>query len=302
MSFGQEPQALLEEALDAEVVVDLNKLKEAARRGVPPQYRSTLYRYFLGVASVDKSGEMSSSQWQEAGWSTLLSSTSLASASSRLETLSMLPKQGFSATIYLLDAPRRMRFIKVIDALRVAHTFVSAELMCDFISIAAVFDSVFQHGNGSAQDVFYCSEAVISMLCCGNNVLSDSDALRRECARFLTLFRTTNPELYHHFIREGVPFFEWLPRMLTALLSTNLHEDDLLRLWDNYLSDALVEGGFPMHSFVCLALLDYFREQLVELDKMEILTFLSAFPRLNVDRVFQEARQIREFVRSRGLV
>lgn len=49
---------VFEDLLDAEVVVNVGKLREAARQGIDPAYRSVVYRYLLGVAYADKSREM----------------------------------------------------------------------------------------------------------------------------------------------------------------------------------------------------------------------------------------------------
>ena len=56
---------VFEELLDAEVAVNLEKLREAARMGIPPLYRGVVYRYLLGVAFTDKSSEMTMEEQQD---------------------------------------------------------------------------------------------------------------------------------------------------------------------------------------------------------------------------------------------
>ncbi|KPA79129.1 hypothetical protein ABB37_05640 [Leptomonas pyrrhocoris] len=56
---------VFEELLDAEVAVNLEKLREAARMGIPPAYRGVVYRYLLGVAFTDKSSEMTMEELQD---------------------------------------------------------------------------------------------------------------------------------------------------------------------------------------------------------------------------------------------
>lgn len=51
-------ERVFEELLDAEVAVNIEKLREASRLGIPPAYRGIVYRYLLGVAFTDKSSEM----------------------------------------------------------------------------------------------------------------------------------------------------------------------------------------------------------------------------------------------------
>ncbi len=293
---------LLEEVLDAEVTVDIGKLREAARRGVPPKYRPTLYRYFLGVTSTDKSGEMSSSQWQGEGFEALLSSKFVqSSAFHRNDSISFLPSKGAFVTRLTTDSSRRTRFLRVVDALRVSHTFVEDRKMKAFVSIASVLESIFSGPSGT-QDIYYCTEAIISLLQHGKNYLSSEQQLQEDCSLLLTLLRTINRELYTHFFHEGVQVFDWAPNMLLTLLGEHLHPEDLFDIWDHYLNEAMLEMGFPLHLYVCLSLLDQFSERLMEMDRVEILAFLSHFPRLNVERVLTDARRLKERVRSKGLV
>jgi hypothetical protein len=64
--YGLASQArVFEELLDAEVAVNLEKLREAARMGIPPAYRGVVYRYLLGVAFTDKSSEMTMEELQD---------------------------------------------------------------------------------------------------------------------------------------------------------------------------------------------------------------------------------------------
>lgn len=53
-----------EELLDAEMVVNMEKLREASRMGIPPAYRGVVYRFLLDVAFTDKSSEMTQEELQ----------------------------------------------------------------------------------------------------------------------------------------------------------------------------------------------------------------------------------------------
>ncbi|KAK7194171.1 Rab-GTPase-TBC domain containing protein [Novymonas esmeraldas] len=56
---------IFEELIDAEVAVNMEKLCEASRLGIPPAYRGVVYRYLLGVAFIDKSSEMTMEAQQD---------------------------------------------------------------------------------------------------------------------------------------------------------------------------------------------------------------------------------------------
>lgn len=63
---------VFEELLDAEVAVNVSKLREASRQGVDPVYRSVVYRYLLGVSHLDKSHEMTMERELEKAFNHLL--------------------------------------------------------------------------------------------------------------------------------------------------------------------------------------------------------------------------------------
>ncbi|KEG11544.1 putative GTPase activating protein [Trypanosoma grayi] len=116
------------------------------------------------------------------------------------------------------------------------------------------------------------------------------------------LFRATNFELYRHFVAEGVSVVEWLPGMFTTLLAGRLHEEDLLRLWDAYLADALEYLSFPLHPYVCLAILAEMTEVLLECEKSGIIARLRHLPRIKAGSIIQKAISLKESIFSKGLL
>ncbi|CAJ1008912.1 putative Rab-GTPase-TBC domain containing protein [Leishmania naiffi] len=62
---GANDGRIFEELLDAEVAVNMEKLREASRMGIPPVHRGVVYRYLLGVAFTDKSIEMTMEEMQD---------------------------------------------------------------------------------------------------------------------------------------------------------------------------------------------------------------------------------------------
>lgn len=65
---------IFDELLDVEVRVNLTKLREAARLGIPPAYRAQVYRYLLGISYIDKSTEMTLERSQEHEFERLINS------------------------------------------------------------------------------------------------------------------------------------------------------------------------------------------------------------------------------------
>jgi hypothetical protein len=62
-----------------------------------------------------------------------------------------------------------------------------------------------------------------------------------------------------------------------------------LRLWDSYF--AYAGSGFDLHVYVCLAILEHFQSDLLELDFPEIMAFLRHVPRnLDMDKIIHHAQ------------
>ncbi|KAL7410315.1 hypothetical protein BDY24DRAFT_400128 [Mrakia frigida] len=115
--------------------------------------------------------------------------------------------------------------------------------------------------------------------------------LPNRLATFMSLFRSTLPELYDYFETEEVPIIEIASRWLTSLFSQEMTLPDLSRLWDTYFSHP---SPFELHIFVCLSVLTTCNDTLEELDQGEVKQMLLHLPRLDIDRILHEASNLRK--------
>jgi hypothetical protein len=328
MHEDQLHQRAFEELLDAEVFVNSAKLREAARQGVPEAYRGTVYRYLLGIISTDKSSEMTFEQMQDEDFALLESSyvalnyhsanfqrsnpsagaptTATGVIANASNVQKKLRQQDFWMDVWAKgvrhtppydDGPRRKRLESTWRAIQMSHPDASAEDVRHILALAKPFDHISQ----AARDTHHCVEALLAILRLPGNSWSSRTCLTEHCGLFLCLFHHINENLYTHFIHEGVDALEWLPGMLRTLLAAHLHLEDTLRLWDTYLADAMEATGFPLHPYVCLALLTLFTEELLEMDGAEVLRFLRELPRVDVEALLQKAIALREEVTAREL-
>ncbi|CBQ69509.1 conserved hypothetical protein [Sporisorium reilianum SRZ2] len=112
----------------------------------------------------------------------------------------------------------------------------------------------------------------------------------RQVATFLTLFRTTLPELHAYFEEEEVDIIGFATNWLQHLLAGELRIEDLMRLWDTYFA----MGDFmDLHLYVCIAILTNCKDSLEELDRSETRSMLDSLPPLDIDRIINEAINIR---------
>ncbi|WWC89306.1 uncharacterized protein L201_004227 [Kwoniella dendrophila CBS 6074] len=109
-------------------------------------------------------------------------------------------------------------------------------------------------------------------------------------ASFLSLFRIALPELHSYCEDEQVPYVEVAMSWMTSLLSREMWLGDILRLWDAYLAS---DDMFALHCYVCVAILATCKETLEELDGSEAKLMLLDLPPLDVDRLLQDAANLR---------
>mmetsp|Transcript_64325 Transcript_64325/g.152215 ORF Transcript_64325/g.152215 Transcript_64325/m.152215 type:complete len:92 (-) Transcript_64325:741-1016(-) len=84
------------------------------------------------------------------------------------------------------------------------------------------------------------------------------------------------------------------------LLCRELPLPCLLRLWDTYFAAA---DGLSLHIYVCLAILQFMQDDLLELDEgVEILAALQHLPQMEMDQIVARAQAMRAEVAARRLV
>jgi hypothetical protein len=135
--------------------------------------------------------------------------------------------------------------------------------------------------------------------------VAETHALRKQPAHslstFLSLFRYFGEELCAYFEDEQLSPAAWALPWLTHLLASALPLPSVLRLWDTYLSTA---EGFDLHPYVCVALLLYHTEELLELEYSQLLAFLQHLPVSPeaLDPILVHAANLREEVATLKLL
>ncbi|WWC62170.1 uncharacterized protein I303_104763 [Kwoniella dejecticola CBS 10117] len=122
------------------------------------------------------------------------------------------------------------------------------------------------------------------------NRLKSFPSIPSRLASFLTLFRIALPELHSYCEDEQVPYVQVAMSWMTTLLAKEMWLGDILRLWDAYLAS---DDMFALHCYVCVAILATCKETLEELDGSEAKLMLLDLPPLDVDRLLQDAANLR---------
>ncbi|KOS13422.1 ankyrin repeat-containing protein [Malassezia pachydermatis] len=134
--------------------------------------------------------------------------------------------------------------------------------------------------------MYFAFEKLMAMI----EEYNQTHPLSKRVASFMTLFRTTLPELHEYFEAEEVDLLSVATSWLQHLLAREMQMDDLMRLWDTYFA---VPDLLDLHLFVCLAILTYCKDALEDLDRSETMSMLCCLPPLDVDRIISDAVNIR---------
>eukprot|EP00760_Papus_ankaliazontas_P037573 PhM_4_TR8549/c0_g1_i1/m.90593/K20360/TBC1D22, GYP1; TBC1 domain family member 2 len=283
----------LEDVMDMEVFVDLHRLRDLARLGVPSALRGRVYKYLLGVTTADKSHEVTQQRRREQRFLELVPAEddTLASRFGQME-LSKLRIDEQTKLGAVLRALYLTWDIGAAASRREPNHVLQENAL---VTMALIFGTVLDE----SCDVYDCVCAFYTL-----NLYRDFEGLRDACGTFNMLLRETLPDL-HHFLLvvADVAHERWLPEWMSGLLANNLHPGDVLSLWDVYVSESSPTQPLALHMYVCLALLDLFREQIIVMPSAnDVVMFLRRLPRIPVDTVVTHARNKKEEVQCKKIL
>ncbi|KAJ3339716.1 hypothetical protein HDU93_007832 [Gonapodya sp. JEL0774] len=274
----------------SEVRVDLAKLRESSRYGVPEECRSEVWLYLLGIKQPEKwyspptdqrpSDPLNLSNAYPGSPFTLGYSPSSSSTSSdnhdiikrvRGEVARYVRARGKSFPNQIqAQLPETLEAIVVRYLAGNRARTVESSL----VYVCGVF--VYTMG-----DMREASAAFEKMMGMADDYFQKRDVKTR-IAEFHMLCRALFPDLYSHLEDEEVDFAEWGRSWFQFFLSKELPLECVARLWDTYFS---VDAGLDLHVYACLAILKLCRDSLEELESSDVRAHLLRLPALDMDRV-----------------
>lgn len=277
------------EMLEGERDVDIQKLRDIAQHGVPPPVRGAVWKYLLGVAQPHREQEMLhhselSNNYQE------ISEKARSEESSDLFRRIKGPIERYRSTNVLfkrLEVKKKMENVLVSFVNK--HTV--EDFSVDFIDLIGPFVFLYE----KEEDIFYCFSAFMNIL----DEWSSHGQFVNKLSHFMTLFRSIDPELFSYFEEEEVDPNSWALSWLKRLLSYELSMENVLRLWDTYLS---CPDSLDLHIYICLAILNLNREELMSLEHSELKGSLQHLPHMDVDQLIMEAYNIRQDLLQRNVI
>ncbi|KAI8620302.1 rab-GTPase-TBC domain-containing protein [Chytriomyces sp. MP71] len=275
----------IRQILEAETLVDIDKLREVGRYGCPEEVRADAWKYLLGVEAPDKSNELSKRQAKYDQYRT----------TERQSTDVMKRIRGEVARYCRARVKSASR---AVDPSSPIENVVSAYLThfrgTEYSPVMIYLSGPFAYLMVTESDVYYSFCALMQMIEDHYAAVPMSNRL----SEFLMLFRTLLPELHNHFEEEEVDFKEVATSWFQYMLAKELPMDCLLRLWDTYFS---VPNGLNLHVYICLAILSMLKDNLEELEQSEIHGVLLRLPAMDMDSLINQALAVRDEVLMKRL-
>ncbi|KAK3805623.1 MAG: rab-GTPase-TBC domain-containing protein [Benniella sp.] len=274
-----------EEVLGAEVWVEVAKLREYARYGIPREVRGEAWLYLLGIQDADRSKEVSTKKQRIQDFELMDKEPNESSKRVRSEISRYLRKTRIESS---RDIPRL--FEEVISA------FCNHNHQIEYYPAMVNLCAPFVYSIKREWDAYLCFERMINML----DEHFNEESINEAVAKFMTLFHTCIPDLYSYFEEEEVDIKEWAASALQFVLSRELPLENTMRLWDTYFSipDA---GWMDLHPYACLAILKHFKDGFEDLEQSEIRTTLMRLPQMDMDRIINEAFNLRHEILERQI-
>lgn len=271
------------ELLGGEVYIDMERLVDTSRHGIPEKVRGEVWKHLLEVSKPDKSEEERQKKQQQQDYRDLQKNNNpeiTKKVRHQLKRYRVKDRNGFFQTPEV-----RTRIENVIVTYTSNNTDV--EYQAGMLSLLGPFVVTLP----LESDIFFCFSALMKKI----EQDFDVDSIPNKVARFMMYFRSVQPELFNHFEEEEINSNDWAPSWLQFLLSNELPLDCVLRLWDTYFSGEL---GLELHIYVCLVILVNCAEELLEMDNTEILSFLQHLPIMDMEVVIAQAHNLRDEIRA----
>lgn len=309
-----------QDLLADESCVNIDRLREASRYGVPESVRSEVWKILLGVKTPDKSEEMSARKEMEGEFAKLQAAVRHGSVGGLLVNLEQgrrstqrtereqplhsgavgAMRADIKAVASRANTSSRAINRKDKDAMRkIEHlllVYLANNLSCSYRIGLVHLLRPFVHCTEDVVDAYYCFSQLMTFM--EHN--ATSRRLDKVLAQFLMLFRRYEPELCTYLEDEELNFNMWAIPWFKGILATNLPLPSLMRLWDTYF--AIGPNFDDLHLYVCLAILRNSTEDLMDLEHSELLWYLQHLPTMDMDQIIMHAKNLFHEVASSRLL
>jgi hypothetical protein len=265
---------LFQEILDDDVLVDKEKLISGAKYGVPDSMRSKVWMYLLNVSGSSHQFEGQQSEKRIHYYRSLRPTTFL------------YIKNAVNTVIHQLSLTRLNITAGISNIL---CNYFSCDPSIHFTSgIVNLTVPLYLASNKDEVSAFFMLTNLLDRFYCS----IDSDTCLGQSAKLAKYINMFMPELVNHFASEALNLEEVFVDWFRYLHSTALPIQCLLKLWDHYLT--LNGEELPTCLlYVSLALLDRLAPKMLRMEHVEVKTFLSHLPMVDIDVLLIRSQTLR---------
>eukprot|EP00123_Amoebidium_parasiticum_P020520 comp5153_c0_seq1/m.1212 comp5153_c0_seq1/g.1212 ORF comp5153_c0_seq1/g.1212 comp5153_c0_seq1/m.1212 type:complete len:316 (-) comp5153_c0_seq1:807-1754(-) len=264
--------------LNQEVFIDVDKLREIAQHGIPAEVRAEVWKYLLGLSVADLAQEAANAKERETQYMSM--------QPDYVEQIKRIQGE-ISRYRPEIDLFRDPQVRKAFETVVVAYLTKNPQQQYSPVLVHLTGPFIYLY-HTKPSDVFFALCALVERPEIDVGVRTDDKNHR--LGDFVTFFRMQLPELYAHFEDEELEAPTWARSWIYSLLAVELPLDCLLRLWDTYFA----LDSFELHPYVCLAILQYFKEDLLDYEHNSLLNFLKHLPHMDMDKIIAQAFNLRQ--------
>lgn len=281
-----------------EPVVDLEKLRKLSWNGIPDEFRATTWQLLMGYLPSNS----------ERRQQTLMKKRNEYNEYVR-QSFSK-GQAGLDHTIWHqihIDVPRTNPSIKLYQHLRIQNSlekilycwairhpasgyvqgindlctpffqvFLSYHLRRDeideHVDLDTVSEDILQF---TEADTFWCLSKLLDGI--QDNYTHGQPGILRQIQKMKELIGRIDAELFSHIQAQGIDFIQFAFRWMNCLLMRELSLQNVIRMWDTYLSEG-PDGFSDFHVYVCGAFLAKWSDHLKKLDFQDMIIFLQSIP------------------------
>jgi hypothetical protein len=264
------------EQLSAETFIDLAKLQDMSRYGIPDGVRGEVWPYLLGVLkplnTQQDTRRLSSYQ------------VYLNMEQDKQSTADISKRVRYSVERYCAGSPnpwlQRPETRKALENVQIAFMNANAEM--PYLREMTCMLAPILWAVQKEDLTFLCFEALVHKI----GTALPVQKIPHKVGQLMMLIRSILPQLSGHLEEEGIQPNDWAQSWLQFLLSRELPLPSVLRLWDTYFS---APQSLQLHLYVCLAILSHLSEELTQLTDAELRGALQRLPLMDIDRIISEA-------------
>lgn len=258
------------EILSSDTVIDLAKLRETSRFGLPDSVRGEVWKLLLCASKPDHMPDFS--HFEENNTQHLELAKAVRGAIRRYGV-----GKGPIATFF-----RSPAVVRKFETVGLAYLSEATDIPVEDLPNVLHMLGPFIYSVHSEADIFFSFSEFMAL----REKFWEIEGHDRRLAKFLMLVRSRQPELFRYLEEEEVDPGDWASSWMSTFLARELPMQCILRLWDTYFSTQI---GLGLHTYVCLAILQQIGEDLIELEAIEITGYLQHLPDLDMDQIIEQA-------------